>query len=67
MEGCCCLGFEERERRMERERSRLKPVRFTGSSWDGIGGIGMCAYGDGLVGLSGSGNGLEISTAAIER
>jgi hypothetical protein len=50
MEG---LGFEERERRMERERSRLKPVRLTGGSSDGMGGIGMCAYAVDLVGLSG--------------
>jgi hypothetical protein len=53
----CFLGF-----RMERERSRLKPVRFTGGSWDGMGGIGMCAYAVDL-GLSG----LEISTAVVDR
>ena len=60
--GGCCLGFEERERRMEKERSRSKPVRLTGGSWDGIGGIGMCAYFVDL-GLSG----LEISTTVVER
>lgn len=58
MEGCF-LGFE-RERRMERERSRLKPVRLTGGSSDGMGGIGMCAYTVDL-GLSG----LKFSTAAV--
>ena len=42
--GCCCLDFDERGRRMEKERSRLKPVRLTGGSSDGMGGIGMCAY-----------------------
>jgi hypothetical protein len=51
------LGF-----RMERERSRLKPVRFTGGSWNGMGGIGMCAY---AVYLELSG--LEISTAVVDR
>lgn len=60
--GGCCLGFEERERRMERERNRLKPVRLTGGSSDGMGGIGMCAYAVGL-GLGG----LEISTVVVER
>jgi hypothetical protein len=50
----CFLGF-----RMERERSRLKPVRFTGGSRDGMGGIGMCAYAVDL--------GLDISTAAVDR
>ena len=58
----CCLGFEERERRTEKERSRLKPVRLTGGSWDGMGGIGICAYAVDL-GLSG----LEISTTVVER
>ena len=44
MEGCwCCLDFEERGRRTERERKRLNPVRFTGGSSDGMGGMGMCA------------------------
>jgi hypothetical protein len=42
--GCGCLGFEERERRMERERNRFNPVRFTGGSSDGMGGMGICAY-----------------------
>ena len=57
----CCLGFE-RERRMEKERSRLKPVRLTGGSSDGMGGMGMCACAVDL-GLSG----LEISTTVVER
>lgn len=61
MEGCC-LGFEERERRMEKERSRLKPVRLGGGSWDGMGGIGMCEYAVDL-GVSG----LENSTTVVER
>lgn len=52
----CCLGLEERERRMESERNRLNPVRFTGGSSDGIGGIGMCAYAD-----RGLGGGLEMA------
>lgn len=61
--GGCCLGFEERERRMEKERSRLKPVRLAGGSWeDGIGGIGMCEYAADL-GVSG----LENSTTVVER
>jgi hypothetical protein len=42
----CCLGFEERERRMERERKRLNPVRLTGGSSDGMGGMGMSGYAD---------------------
>ena len=58
----CCLGFEGRERRMERERSRPKPVRLTGGSSDGMGGIGMCGYAVDL-GLGG----LENSTAVVER
>ena len=47
---------------MEKERSRLKPVRLTGGSWGGMGGIGMCAYAVDL-GLSG----LDISTTVVER
>ena len=53
----CFLGL-----RIERERSRLKPVRFTNGSSDGMGGIGMCAYAVDL-GLGG----LEISTAVVDR
>ena len=56
-EESCFLGF-----RIERERSRLKPVRFTGGSSIGMGGIGMCAYAVDL-GLGG----LENSTAVVDR
>lgn len=42
--GGCCLDLEERGRRMESERRRLKPVRLTGGSSDGMGGTGMGGY-----------------------
>ena len=59
----CCLDLEARVRRMERERSRPKPERFTGGSSDGMGGMGMCGYADrGLGGLEIAG----ISTVVPE-
>ena len=65
---CCCLDFEERGRRMERERKRLNPVRFVVGCCcccsDGMGGMGMCVY---IVGSleagGGAGDDGEISTA----
>ena len=49
---CCCSDLDERERR---KGNLLNPVRFTVGSSEGIGGIGICAYADGL----GGGSGLE--------